>query len=110
MRFSEVVRRVKSDGPQHVTVRGREEVVVITAEEFGRLRGAQTGQALIDAFRSCPYRDLEIEPSRSLMPFRDRVSFLSGGCWLPTLPPGYARPNPSRSMILSWLRPRCATG
>ena len=28
-RFSELVRRVRSDGPQHVTVRGRDEVVVV---------------------------------------------------------------------------------
>ncbi len=33
-RFSELVRRVRSDGPQHVTVHGREEVVVVAAENF----------------------------------------------------------------------------
>lgn len=33
-RFSELARRVRSDGPQHVTVHGREEVVVVAAEEF----------------------------------------------------------------------------
>jgi len=35
-RFSELVRRVRSEGPQHVTVHGRDEVVVISAEEFRR--------------------------------------------------------------------------
>jgi len=30
-RFSELVRRVGSDGPQTVTVHGREEVVVVSA-------------------------------------------------------------------------------
>ena len=38
-RFSELVRRVRSEGPQHVTVHGRDEVVVIAAEEFRRLKG-----------------------------------------------------------------------
>ncbi|WP_373559421.1 type II toxin-antitoxin system prevent-host-death family antitoxin [Variovorax sp. YR752] len=33
-RFSELVRRVRSDGPQHVIVHGRDEVLVIAAEEF----------------------------------------------------------------------------
>jgi len=36
-RFSEVVRRARSEGPQRVTVRGRDAVVVISAEEFERL-------------------------------------------------------------------------
>jgi len=36
-RFSEVVRRARSEGPQRVTVRGRDAVVVISAEELERL-------------------------------------------------------------------------
>ena len=70
-RFSELVRRVRSDGPQHVTVHGRDEVVVISAEDFRRLNGEMTGQDLVDALQSSPYRDLEIEPQRMPMPVRD---------------------------------------
>jgi prevent-host-death family protein len=70
-RFSELVRRVRSEGPQHVTVHGRDEVVVLSAEEFRRLKGTQTGAALIEAIQASPYRDLEIEPSRAAMPVRD---------------------------------------
>ena len=36
-RFSEVVRRARSEGPQRVTVRGRDAVVVISAEDLARL-------------------------------------------------------------------------
>ena len=36
-RFSEVVRRAKSEGPQRVSVRGRDAVVVMAADEFDRL-------------------------------------------------------------------------
>ena len=36
-RFSEVVRRARTEGPQHVTVRGEPAVVVISAEELKRL-------------------------------------------------------------------------
>jgi prevent-host-death family protein len=71
-RFSEVVRRAHSDGPQHVTVHGRDAVVVVDAAEFERLQGGRTGQALIDALQASPYRDIEIEaPRSSVMPVRD---------------------------------------
>jgi prevent-host-death family protein len=69
-RFSELVRRVRSEGPQHVTVHGRDEVVVISAEEFRRLKGERGGDALIAAMQASPYRDIDIEPSRDRMPVR----------------------------------------
>jgi hypothetical protein len=54
-----------------VTVHGRDEVVVIAAEEFRKLKGSHTGQALIDAIQSSPYRDVNIEPARMSLPVRD---------------------------------------
>ena len=38
-RFSEVVRRALDDGPQVVTRRGEEAVVVVSAQEYARLQG-----------------------------------------------------------------------
>ncbi len=70
-RFSELVRRVRNDGPQHVTVHGRDAVVVISAEEFRRLKGEATGQVLIDALQTAPFRDVDLEPARVPMPVRD---------------------------------------
>ena len=70
-RFSELVRKVRSDGPQHVTVHGRDEVVVIAAEEFRRLQGNVTGNALIEAMQASPHREIELEPRRTPMPVRD---------------------------------------
>lgn len=69
-RFSELVRKVRSEGPQHVTVHGRDEVVVIAAEEFRRLKSSVTGQALVEAMQASPYRDIEIAPKRVAMPVR----------------------------------------
>jgi prevent-host-death family protein len=69
-RFSELVRKVRSDGPQHVTVHGRDEVVVIAAEEFRRLTGETTGRALIEALQSSPHRKIDIVPERWRMPIR----------------------------------------
>ena len=34
-RFSEVVKRAMSEGPQTVTLRGKRAAVVLSAEEFG---------------------------------------------------------------------------
>ena len=69
-RFSEVVRRAKQDGPQHVTVHGREEVVVVGVEDFRKLAGEWTGQALVDAMQQSPHPSTNIEPSRSRMRVR----------------------------------------
>ena len=65
------MRRVRSEGPQIVTVHGRDEVVVVAADEFRRLKGERTGQALIEAMQASPCRDIEHEPRRQRMPVRD---------------------------------------
>jgi prevent-host-death family protein len=70
-RLSEVVRRARSEGPQHVTVRGRNGVVVIAEEEFRRLKGEFTGAALVAAMQASPFRESELEPKRMPMPVRD---------------------------------------
>jgi prevent-host-death family protein len=70
-RFSELVRRVDSEGPQYVTVQGRDEVVVIAAEDFDRLKDDLTGEALVAVMRASPYRAMDVEPSRSRLPVRD---------------------------------------
>jgi prevent-host-death family protein len=69
-RFSELVRRVRSEGPQHVTVHGRDEVVVITADEFRRLKGQVTGKALVAAMQASPHREVELAPERFPLPVR----------------------------------------
>ena len=66
----ELVRLAHSDGPQHVTLHGRDAVVIIDSDEFHRLKGERTGQHLIDALQTSPYREIDIEPRRSAMPVR----------------------------------------
>lgn len=71
-RFSELVRRVRSEGPQHVTVHGRDEVVVVAAEEFRRLQGLQTGAVLVQALRASPHPEIDLQPAPSVQaPVRD---------------------------------------
>src|SRR5258708_3329844 len=67
-RLSELVRRARSEGPQHVTVHGRDGVVVVAEEEFRRLKGDVSGAALVAALQASPHRETEIEPKRSRMP------------------------------------------
>lgn len=60
-RFSEVVRRAKSEGPQRITVHGREEVVVVSVKEFRRAKGEKTGQALVNLLHDSPLREIEMD-------------------------------------------------
>ena len=46
-RFSEVVRRAQSEGPQRVSVRGRDAVVVMSIAELERLAPAKPKPALL---------------------------------------------------------------
>jgi len=64
-RFSEVVRKAKAEGPQRITVHGREEVVVVSVEEYRRVKGQPTGQALVNLLHDSPLRDVKIERTRS---------------------------------------------
>ncbi len=64
-RFSEVVRKAKSEGPQRITVHGREEVVIVSVEEYRRVKGQPTGEALVKLLQDSPLRDITIERSRT---------------------------------------------
>ena len=60
-RFSEVVRRARDEGPQRVTLHGRDAVVVVDAATFDRAREARTGQHLVDALAASPLGDLAFD-------------------------------------------------
>jgi antitoxin Phd len=49
-RFSEVVRLARSQGPQRVSVRGKDAVVVISVEELERLMPTPTGRKPLVSF------------------------------------------------------------
>jgi prevent-host-death family protein len=54
--FSELVERARRDGPQVVTKHGKDAVVVVSAEEYQRLR--RSGPSLVEFIRSAPNFDL----------------------------------------------------
>ena len=70
-RFSELVRRVNSEGPQHVTVDGCDKVVAISARQFRGLKDDLSGEALVAALQASPYRGIDLEPKRTPMRVRE---------------------------------------
>jgi prevent-host-death family protein len=60
-RFSELVRRASSEGPQTVTVRGRETVVVVSAEQYGKLRRPKDRLPLVDFLQSLDLAGLDFD-------------------------------------------------
>jgi prevent-host-death family protein len=60
-RLSEVVRLAREQGPQRVTVHGRDAVVVVAAEAYDRLQPPLTGEAIVEALRRSPLEEVEIE-------------------------------------------------
>ena len=71
-RFSEVVRRARGRGPQRVTVRGRDAVVVLAAEEFDRLSPAPVREQLVAFIQGLGLGELDLEREADLG--RDDVS------------------------------------
>ncbi len=60
-RFSEVVRRARSEGPQHVTVRGRDSVVVISTEELKKLTKIETRAPFVEFMEGLGLDKLPLE-------------------------------------------------
>ena len=50
------------------SVIGRDEVVIVSAEEFRRLNGEHSGAALIEAMRACPYPEIDFETNSDRLP------------------------------------------
>ncbi len=69
--FSELVRTAQTHGPQHVTVHGRDSVVVLSEVEYTRLKGEHSGQLLVELLASSPLRDVEFEHAGVRGPVRD---------------------------------------
>jgi len=68
--FSDLVRRAKVDGPQLVTVHGRDEVVVVAADEFRRLKGEPSGRALVELLHRSPLRSVDFDRKAVRAPVR----------------------------------------
>ena len=63
-RLSEVVRRASDEGPQIITLRGDDAVVVVATADYARLT-RQTRGALVDFFRKSPLGGVALDLTRS---------------------------------------------
>ena len=62
-RLSELVRKAREDGPQVITLHGRDAVVVVSANEFGKL--SRPSGSLVDFFRKSPLAGVNLDLDRS---------------------------------------------
>lgn len=62
-RLSEVVRKARDEGPQVITLHGRDAVVVVSASEYARR--AKPKGSLVDFLRKSPLAGSAIEIGRS---------------------------------------------
>lgn len=60
-RFSEVVRLARSEGPQHVSVRGKDAVVVMSVDELERLRPTRPRPPLVAFLEALNLGDLDLD-------------------------------------------------
>jgi antitoxin Phd len=70
-RLSELVRLAKEQGPQRVTVYGRDAVVVISAEDYARVAPVREQPSLHGLLAESPLRDLRISQARERSPVRE---------------------------------------
>lgn len=71
-RFSELFRRARSEGPQLITLRDKEGVVMISDEQYERLVGkAHQPQNLLRFFRESPLVGVELDLERDKDQGRD---------------------------------------
>lgn len=68
-KFSEVVKMSQKDGPQEISVHGKPVVVVISREEYDRLRGERP--SFVAFLRQSPLVGAELEIERDRSPARD---------------------------------------
>ena len=70
-RFSEVVKRAETDGPQETTRHGKKTAVVMSFEDYKKLTGRT--ESLYDFFRNSPLAgaDFTVERRRSHSPNRE---------------------------------------
>ena len=61
-KFSEVVERARTRGPQVVTRRGKEAVVVVSVEEFERL--SRPRESLVEFMGRSPLRKVKLDLER----------------------------------------------
>ncbi len=61
-KFNEVVRKATEEGPQTVTKHGKDSVVVISVEDYKKIKRPETG--LVAFFQQSPLASVELDLER----------------------------------------------
>jgi len=69
--FSQVVRMAREQGPQRVTLHGRDAVVILSAEDYAQLAPPAAQPSLHALLSRSPLRDLDFEHGSVRSPVRD---------------------------------------
>lgn len=67
-RLSEVIKSSLDKGPQEITVRGRPAEVVVSKEDYERLKGSKP--SLVEFLRSSPLKGVDLRLERNRTPTR----------------------------------------
>ncbi len=85
-RFSEVVRRAQAEGPQRVTVHGKDTVVILSTADYAKVkpvgRGTtegRTGADLIAVMQKGRRLGLRLKPTRIYLSARPPIDFSGDG-------------------------------
>lgn len=68
-RLSELVKSAATEGPQAITLRGRQAAVLLSAEDYARLTRRKPG--LVDFLRQSPLAGVELDIGRDASPARN---------------------------------------
>lgn len=68
-KLSEVIKMALSKGPQHITVRGKEEAVLLSKADYDKL--TRKNQTLVSFMRSSPLCGLDLDITRDTSSMRD---------------------------------------
>jgi antitoxin Phd len=70
--FSELFRRARTEGPQVVTRQGKEQVVVVRAEQYAKLtRRVRQPKSLVRFFAASPLSQVKLDLRRDIDPGRE---------------------------------------
>jgi antitoxin Phd len=75
-RLSEVVKLAVNEGPQEITVRGESTAVVISREDYEKLKApAKPKQSFVEFMRASPLFGSGIDLTRDKRPYEDKPIF-----------------------------------
>jgi antitoxin Phd len=69
--FSQLVREAQQQGPQRVTLHGKDAVVILSAEDYARFAPAAAQPSLHALLSQSPLQDLDFEHESIRSPVRD---------------------------------------